>query len=391
MSYHFLKSSFSGLTRVFVFLFITIPYAQSFQYAYVVNYTDKNISVISLDDKKMINVIDAGLEPYKIILSPDKKKGYVMDRKAPHVTIIDFETDRIVGQLDTRKPPLSAAFIDQGQHLYIPDPDSSNAVVMSLKLKTPLEDPMAAGEAPTDVLLSKDGKFLYTLSKRAQTFSIIDIKEKKIIASIKVGKLPVAMAVTEDGKHAYVIGQEARIVDIIDIEEKEKSKNPLFVGKLPQSIVLSSKRKRGYVVNTGDNTVTVIDLEKNRQVGKPIPVGLEPYGIALDSNEQYAYVTNSQGYTLTKIDLATNTASRDQILTGKFPADIVILDFAKKKPVLIEFKGYIPPKVTYSTDIGCGRSAKTKPANKIAGFPQVPPLQQNMPQPKNGCNSCLSD
>lgn len=55
-----------------------------------------------------------------------------------------------------------------------------------------------------DLKLSPDGHYLYINDIAHYRLVVYDTRERKIVASIRVGRLPFALAVSPDGEHVYV-------------------------------------------------------------------------------------------------------------------------------------------------------------------------------------------
>ena len=113
--------------------------------------------------------------------------------------------------------------------------------------------PIPVGTNPLGVVITPDGKKLYTLN--TATTSVIDTKTNTVIHTIDVGNLAGAFpAITPDGKYLYV----------------------------PQL---------GTPTNS-PGTVVVISTATDTVVGTPIPVGVDPIFVAIAPNGKRAYVSN---------------------------------------------------------------------------------------------------
>ena len=102
--------------------------------------------------------------------------------------------------------------------------------------------------------------------------SVVDLKSRKVIATVKVGARP------------YVI---------------------------------AFAHKRAFVTNQGNATVSVIELEQNKLI-KTIKVGDYPEGLAADETGRYLYVSCWSDNILVRLDAETLSVS-GQVEVGNGP------------------------------------------------------------------------
>lgn len=215
-----------------------------------------------------------------------------------------------------------------------------------------------------------DSGTLLVLNKSDNTVSLIDLRSKKIVATLPTGVGPHEVAVSPNGKLAVIAnygtgpqpGSTLTVIDVpgkkqlktIDLGEYrrphgiawlrgneiavtvEGSKALLVVdvetGKILGSVVtdqnvshmvtVSPKHQRAFVANIGSGSVTVIDLAGRKKISD-IKTGAGAEGIDISKDEKEVWVTNRAANTVSVIDVASlnitnNLESKDFPIRVKF-------------------------------------------------------------------------
>jgi YVTN family beta-propeller protein len=165
--------------------------------------------------------------------------------------------------------------------------------------------PVEAGDGPTSVAITPDGKYAYVTDSGDESVSVIETGLRRNVATIeKVGKFPFGIAITPDGKYAYVTDRVGNEVAVISTQTKKVVKS-LKVGVEPTGVAISPTGKFAYVANYVDHDVDVINTEMMTVVsGEPIEVGKGPIGIEF-TPAGTAYVVDQLGKEVSAINAAT--------------------------------------------------------------------------------------
>ncbi|HMM81432.1 MAG TPA: beta-propeller fold lactonase family protein [Pyrinomonadaceae bacterium] len=209
------------------------------QFAYVANSGDDNVSVIDVNEKRVVQTIATGDFPHGLRISPDGKELYVADLNEGTVSVIDLEARKEAAKIPVGKSPVQVGFTPDGKHVYVSLRDENSVAV-------------------------------------------IDTAARKRMATITVGDQPVQVFASQDGKFVFVANQgtaeaPANTVSVIDTASNTVSKT-ITVGKGAHGVVLSEKFV--YVSDSVDDTVSVIDIS-TMAVTATIKVGAGPNGITL--------------------------------------------------------------------------------------------------------------
>ena len=207
-----------------------------------------------------ITIIDLGALPVKVVGTVDNVPGSVVG------------------------PPLSVAIT----------PDESLALVASSSKLDPAD--------PTKLVPD-------------DRITVIDLKDRKIIGTVKVGAGAAGISITRDGKRAYVSNRMAGSISILGIDGKQVSlikTVPLgTAAALVSHIALSPDGKTGVATRNGDGKVVVVKLGGDALTeGATLDVAPRPYAAAVTPDGKTAIVASlgdpKANGMLTVIDLTSD-------------------------------------------------------------------------------------
>jgi len=129
-----------------------------------------SVSVVDLENNKVIKSIEVGLHPSGMVLSPDGRLLYVACANSDLISVIDTENDEVSEAISVHRT---------GDMLY--------------------------GSSPNALTISPDGKYLYVANGTENAVCVIRTGTPASIAGyIPVGWYPGAVTIDEDGKTIYV-------------------------------------------------------------------------------------------------------------------------------------------------------------------------------------------
>jgi YVTN family beta-propeller protein len=151
-------------------------------------------------------------------------------------------------------------------------------------------------------LFSKDGSELYVSLWGGEAIAVIDPENLSVIQSIPVGSHPNELVLTPDGKYLFTSCANDNSVYIIDTESRkvvERLQTACFPdsppGSTPNAMALSEESNRLYVANADNNSLAVFDISEigeSRSLGF-IPTGWYPTSVKVV--DQQIWVTNGKG------------------------------------------------------------------------------------------------
>lgn len=255
----------------------------------------------------------------------------VMDIKKPMKLFKAVDTsppsEAKLGPPATAQPHLSGlAVAPNGERLYV-GVSISNAVAVYDLTKNETLGFVPTGLAPYRILLSPDGKTLYTANRGGRaakegepsatsaksnvridpatdaalrgSLSIIDT-EKLTSDEVDAGRQPAALAFSADGKLLYVAQSDEDSIGVFDPGERkfvrtislQPPQDPGF-GQMPNGLALATDGKRMFVTCGGINAVAELDLASEKITGY-FPTGWYP--LALGEKAGALFIGGSKGY-----------------------------------------------------------------------------------------------
>ena len=179
--------------------------------------------------------------------------------------------------------------------------------------------------SPTSVLVSPDGKTVYTSDRTGGSLAILDAAKMTKRGEVALLGEPQGLALSADGGTLYVAEHGNSSVAVIDTSKKEISTR-ITVGKWPTAVAISDKAKRLYVCNQDSHSVSVIDLGQTPPKAiKQIPVIREPSCVAVTPDDRRVVVTNLLAFglgtdpTLSAEVSIIDTAKLESAATVKLP------------------------------------------------------------------------
>lgn len=209
---------------------------------------------------------------------------------------------------DDSKPlyPAGLAVSPDGQTLYVAlnlgnalaAIDLASGSVKTLAFGEPAS-PKDIGTLPFQVVLSKDGKTLYTTHQGAGAVAVVETASLKLGKLIEVGDHPSGLALSPDGTRLYVANANSDTVSVIDTQS-QKSVGTVDLkpypgapfGSMTNAVAVSPDGKTLLVANGGNNDVAVIDAARLTVQGL-IPTAWFPSTVT--ALGRFIYVTNMKG------------------------------------------------------------------------------------------------
>ncbi|MGW8316153.1 MAG: alkaline phosphatase family protein [Bacteroidales bacterium] len=151
-------------------------------------------------------------------------------------------------------------------------------------------------------LFSGNGSVLYVSLWGGEAIAIVDPESLTLTGTIPVGSHPNELVLTPDGKTLFTACANDNSVYVIDTESrrvKEKLNTACFpeapAGSTPNAMALSEDSRRLYVANADNNSLAVFDISEigeSRSLGF-IPTGWYPTSVKVV--DQKIWITNGKG------------------------------------------------------------------------------------------------
>jgi YVTN family beta-propeller protein len=201
---------------------------------------------------------------------------------------------------------MAAASASAAQLAVVGEMGSNDVSLISTATNEIVGGPIEAGEEPSAVAITPDGRYAYVADFAGETVTVIETGLRRKVATIKeVGKGPFGIAITPDGRYAYVTDRLSDKVAVISTQAKEVVKSiALPAGSVPTGIAIAPTGGFAYVADSGKSKVEVINTATMALTGASITVGKDPMGIEFTPGGT-AYVVDESGKEVSAINTVT--------------------------------------------------------------------------------------
>ena len=136
--------------------------------AYVTNAMDNNLSVVDLQQKKVVATIPTGTMPHGLRLSPGEREIYVANVSDNSVSVIDITRSKEVTRIPAGKAPAQVGFTPDGRRVYVSLRDENSVAVIDVAQRKKIAT-VAVGHNPIQVFATPDGRYVYVANQGTET------------------------------------------------------------------------------------------------------------------------------------------------------------------------------------------------------------------------------
>jgi YVTN family beta-propeller protein len=211
-----------------------------------------------------------------VTTDPEAHRVYIA--RATHVSVLDSETGKVVGDIpDTPgvhgvavAPDLGIGFISEG--------GAATVAVFDLK-SLKIESTIATGENPDSILYHPATHLVFVQNGKSKSTSVIDAKTKQVVATIPLNAKPEFFAYDEDG-NIFINLEDTHSIAVIDAASKKlKATWPMEGCEGPSGLALD--RKTHNLFSSCDGKLMVVD-SKTGKVRQSVAIGDDCDGAFFD-------------------------------------------------------------------------------------------------------------
>jgi YVTN family beta-propeller protein len=180
--------------------------------------------------------IPTGKDPNHFAFSPDSRFMYVSNEYSHRLSVIDLQEKKLVRQIDSGRRPVDMALAPGGKILFLALYGEGRVTAYDTETFNEIER-ISTGAGAHGMAMSTDGKILFVSNRDASTVSAIDVASRKVTQTFSIPKGPDMMEVTPDGKELWVTGRYGAKVYVVDLSTG-KIKSQLKTGASPHGVVL---------------------------------------------------------------------------------------------------------------------------------------------------------
>lgn len=151
---------------------------------YVVTKENNSLYVIDLLSKRVVKKIELGAEAYTCLLSPDKNQLYISLWGGDKVISYDTKAGKLTKEIPTGSRPNEMVLSRNGRYLFVANGNDNSCSVIDLKLGKPVETiatslyPDApAGSTSNSLALSADEKTLFIANADNNCLAVFDVTQ----------------------------------------------------------------------------------------------------------------------------------------------------------------------------------------------------------------------
>jgi YVTN family beta-propeller protein len=157
---------------------------------------------------------------------------------------------------------------------------------------------------PVTLLLTSDGKWLFTANQRSGSVSIIDCTAARTVDEVNVGGKLADLAATPNEPQFLAVDEEASEVVVLRFGHAElKPIQRIKVSPTPVSIQVSANGKRAVVASLWARRLSLIDFKAEPRVAKTIDLPFAPRKQLLLPGDKQVIVADSFGGQLAVVDV----------------------------------------------------------------------------------------
>jgi DNA-binding beta-propeller fold protein YncE len=275
-------------------------------------YGEHEIIVVNLKTQRITcrNILNQAW--YGLCFSPDGKRLYASGGENEVVHSFDFEDGLVGHRRDIRVADVEAKFIpagfaldSTGHTLFVPGTWGDGVCIVSLDApEKRFTIKLDKQSYPYACVPTADGKRLFVSLWSKAAVAVIDLEEKKVVATWPTEKHPTEMALSPEGKLLYVACSNSTKVSVLDtaagtgLETINCALYPSAPsGNTPNSLSLTPDGQMLFVANADANNIAVF---KTAVPGKSQPLGLIPTGwyptsVRYNAADRKLYVANGKG------------------------------------------------------------------------------------------------
>ncbi len=182
----------------------------------------------------LIDEIDISSKPQYMEVRPDGQVLYVTSLTGP-ISVVDLEQKRVIKEIDSGSMPHGLSFTNQGSILFVANTGSDTLSAIDSR-KHEIIRSIAVGDSPEYVALNPDQTLAYVSNMDSNTVSIVDAD--KVINEIRVGNGPYGIAFSADGGDlAYVSNTRGNDISVINTTSSNVTSTISAGGAGPHQIV----------------------------------------------------------------------------------------------------------------------------------------------------------
>ncbi len=274
----------------------------------VVNKSDNSISLINVENRKIINTLPTGLGPHELVVSQDGKWAVSTNFVGgDSLTVFDLSKQQVARTINlTRYPgPHGIKFLNDQHRVAFTSGKSQHLVFANIH-SGEITAAVNTQQHTTHMLAISDNEELaFTSNIRSNSISKIALATMSVLKQLKTEAMPEAINITSDGRHLWYGANKKGLVTVIDVESEMQLAQFDGFG-FPYRVLFSHSEKVAIVPDFGRHEVRFFDAKTFTELGTlTLEPGAGPQGITLHPEFDIAFLSLNLKNKIVAIDIST--------------------------------------------------------------------------------------
>jgi YVTN family beta-propeller protein len=247
----------------------------------VVSIGSNSVTLIDTESNKVLGIIYIGRSPHEAFFTPDGKELWVTVRGENYVSVIDPVKMKKIRRVQTANGPGMVLFRPDGRYAFVPSSFTPELDVVDMQsYEVVARVPQASPFSP-NLAVSCDGTEVWFTLKDSGKVQVMNSEPPfRILSTLDCGPIcnHVSLVENANGKFAYVTVGGENVVKVYRRGEKPALFATIATGDLPHGIWKSGDGTRVYVGLENQDAVIAIDTLANKIVAT-IPTGQQPQAL----------------------------------------------------------------------------------------------------------------
>ncbi len=270
----------------------------------------QSITLLDAQTHQILDTAKVGKAYLGLAFSADEKRLYASGGNDNKILVYTLNNGKLTPEepIVLAKPwpvklsPTGLCVDDATNRIYIVTKEDSSLYIADTKTRQTLHK-LNLGAAAYTCLLSPDKNELFISLWGGASVVVVNVNTQTITAKIATNKNPNDLLLTRDGKYLFVANGNDNTVALIDVSRRqviETLTTSLFpnapLGTTPNGLALSDDENTLYIANADNNCLAVFDVTSkghSRSSGF-IPTGWYPTSVKVIGNK--LFVTNGKGF-----------------------------------------------------------------------------------------------
>ncbi|MGH9837957.1 MAG: beta-propeller fold lactonase family protein [Blastocatellia bacterium] len=299
---------------------------------YVTNELSNTVSVVDLDQSRVMATIPVGVGPTGMAITPDQEYIYVANIRSGSLSVVSTASNSVEATIPLPSwygtaSPFGIAMSPDGQQLFVSNLSDGTVRVISTKTNTVVGTITESYDwAMRYIAISPSGEYLYVAGGGDGKLTVIRLADYKAVAKVTGLWGCRHLVVSPDGSRVYVTSENTSRVYVIDAARAELIKTIQFPPGVGTTTVDISPTGKLAIVSNAFGNVSLIDTDPASQtyheiIGQVPPSSFYQYCVVLGAEGKFAYLSNQSDRGLSPnsinvIDIAQDSKTRNTIINS---------------------------------------------------------------------------